>query len=142
MNYSDLAQKHISQVELHYRNGLIFDRYNRFAKGELFILNYLCKRGETAMPSEISLGLGSSTSRIANALGVLEKKGRITREIDKRDRRKIIVSITQTGKEVVQNEREQLVNREAHIFEMMGDAEAKEFVRLHKRYLELAEQEK
>lgn len=140
MNYFDLAVEHMNQVVSHFHNGLIFDRFSRFARGEMFILNYLRQCGETAMPSEISLGLGSSTARIANALSGLEKKGFITREMDKNDRRKIIVSITDRGKDVAQNEREQLVNREARILEMMGETDAKEFVRLQKRYLELTEQ--
>jgi len=140
MDFLQLATEHISLVVTHYRNGLILDRFNRFAKGEIFILNFLCQCDRTALPSEISAGLGSSTARIATALGALEKKGLITREMDKNDRRKIIVSITESGKEVAKGEREQLVEREARIFEAMGEKDAKEFTRLTKRYLDLSKQ--
>jgi DNA-binding MarR family transcriptional regulator len=141
MDYNRLAGEHINQVATHFRKGLIFDRYNKFAKGELFILNYLTQCGETALPSEISEKSGSSTARIANALGVLEQKGLITRDMDKKDRRKIIVSITEKGKELIQNERDRLVNSELRIFRAMGEKDAAEFVRLQKRYLDLTERE-
>ncbi|MDR0886892.1 MAG: winged helix DNA-binding protein [Clostridiales Family XIII bacterium] len=140
MDMSELALEHIRGVVTSFRKGLILDRFSKFAKGEIFILNCLRQRGETALPSELSEKLGSSTARVATALGALEKKGLITREMDKTDRRKIIVTITDAGNELAYRENEQLMTWETRIFEKMGTKDAKEFIRLHKLYLELSEE--
>ena len=70
-----------------------FDGVNR---GVIATLSYLRARGDMT-PSEISGCKGISTARVANILASLEKKGLVKRIQDTRDRRKIIVRITEAA---------------------------------------------
>lgn len=72
--------------------------FNRTNKGELFVLHFLLMRSpHKVMPSELKAALQSSPARISALLGVLEKKGEIERQIDRNNRRNILVSLTEVG---------------------------------------------
>lgn len=98
--------------------------------GEMFVLNFLFLKNETAMPGEISEEMGVSTARMATILGSLEKKELIERKIDRTDRRKIIVSITSFGIRIVKEKRECTVSKVEKLLMELGEEDALEFVRL------------
>jgi len=108
-------------------------------KGELFILKYLQERDAAVVPSQISEVMHTSTARISAALGSLEKKGQIHREIDTRNRRNILVTITQKGLERIRSDSERMRERMIDVFEEMGEADALELVRLMKRMMEISD---
>jgi len=106
---------------------------SRSGKGELFILKYLYDKdtnGTEVIPSEISNVMHTSTSRISAALGALEKKGQIHREIDTSNRRNILVTITEEGRKRTVSEMEQIQGQMVNIFTKMGEQNAVEFTRL------------
>jgi len=110
----------------------------RSGKGEHFILKYLCDKDATVIPSEISEAMHTSTARISAALGSLEKKGQIRREIDKSNRRNILVTITEEGRERSRSELRYMKEIMLSIFTEMGEHDAVELVRLMKRFTEIA----
>jgi DNA-binding MarR family transcriptional regulator len=63
-------------------------------------------------------------------LGALEKKGQIERDIDKSNRRNILVSITNAGRERILTEMTTMTEAMTRIFAEMGEADTLEFVRL------------
>ena len=73
-------------------------KINDSMHGEQFVLSFVSHRGGSVTPSEISNAMGISTARIAAALNNLESKGLVTRSIDLRDRRRILVELTEEGK--------------------------------------------
>ena len=103
--------------------------------GEKFVTYHLLHSGH-ALPSEISEVMGISTARVAAALNSLEAKGFITREIDKEDRRKIIVSLTKEGKSRAQNQLDEHTLHMAKMLESLGEHDAKEYVRIQARLVE------
>lgn len=109
--------------------------------GEMFILDYLDRKCHTAMPGEISSMTGRSTARTAIALRNLEEKGLIVRDIDKADRRKIIVSITEEGRKLTREEREAMQSRMSAVIEVLGEDDAREYIRITKRIVEISEQQ-
>lgn len=113
---------------------------NRGNKGELFVLQYLAmQNGKPALPSELSAALQASTARISALLGALEKKGQIERNIDKNNRRNILVNITEDGYARAEAEMQQMHQQIALVFSDMGESDTAEFLRLMQRFFELGQ---
>jgi len=120
------------------RHGNAIDEMGRSGKGELFILKFLCNKETAVLPSEISEAMHSSTARISAALNSLEKKGQIQREIDKTNRRNILVTITEEGRERSRISVCRMRDHMIGILTEMGEQDAVEFVRLAKRFFSIA----
>jgi len=118
--------------------GRAAEQMNLSGRGELFILKYLSNKETPALPSEIGEAMQSSNARISAALGSLEKKGQIHREIDTTNRRNILVTITEDGRERIRSSMNQMRERLIKIFTEMGEQDALEYVRLSKRFAEIA----
>ncbi len=114
-------------------------RASAFLHGEMFILNYLVNRQEDVLPSELSCAMNASTARVAMALKSLEQKGFIKRRTDSGDRRRVIVSITEQGTELVKGEREDMQNRMVRIISELGEQDTREYMRLIDRITEISE---
>jgi DNA mismatch repair ATPase MutS len=72
---------------------------------------------------------------IAAVLNGLEDKGLITRRIDKNDRRKVVVSLTETGRAAEEAQRAEFIGHAAAMLAKLGDDDAKEFVRIIKKLM-------
>ena len=117
----------------------IMEAMNRTNKGELFVLHFL-SMGDTAVyPSELSEALCCSMSRISALLGSLEKKGQIEREIDKSNRRNILITITDAGRERVRVEVNGIEQILANVFIEMGESDTAEHLRLFKKFSEIVQ---
>lgn len=120
------------------RRGTAMDHIGQGGKGEQFILGYLYEKNSPVTPSEISDAMRISSARVSAALGALEKKGQIIREIDRNNRRNILVTITDSGRD--RNRSNKLRMREFMITVLteMGETDSAEFVRLIKRFFEIS----
>jgi len=113
---------------------------NRSNKGELFVLHFLSMRGDRpVLPSELSAALQASTARISALLGALEKKGQIERDIDRSNRRNILVTITEAGRIRAEAEMLEMQQCMTQVFADMGEADTVEFIRLMRRFFELGQ---
>lgn len=99
-------------------------------RGEKFILNYLLHSNTTVIPSDISSSMETSTARTAAALNALEDKKLITRDINKDDRRQILVSLTDEGRQLAESYEKEYLQKGARLFEVLGEQDAKEFLRI------------
>ena len=98
--------------------------------GEAFVLHYISHHHENVLPGEISDEMNVSSARIAAVLNKLESKGLITRQIDPDDRRRILVGITQKGKESAEKHQQYVIECFAQIFSRLGEQDAREYVRI------------
>ena len=105
--------------------------------GEAFVLHYIANHDDDVLPSEISSEMGVSSARIAAALNRLEGKGLITRQIDLSDRRKILVGITPEGKALAEKQQQAVLGGAAKMLTLLGEHDAKEYVRLTSRVAEI-----
>lgn len=117
----------------------MFEKINRINKGELFVLHFLATHKNKVLPSELSIALHATTGRISALLAHLEKKGQIEREIDKSNRRNILVTITEAGREREEIEMKSIKEALSGIFVEMGETDTLEFLRLMKRFSELTQ---
>ena len=113
----------------------VMECVNRANKGELSLLHYLSLSSKPSLPSELSAELNSSAARISAMLSSLEKKGLIKRDIDTSNRRNILVTITDAGRERAKTEITEIEQTLAHVFIKMGEAETVDFLNLFEKFI-------
>lgn len=136
MDFQQLAEELVRTIRSLNKSSFVMD-LNRYAKGEMLVLNYLYQhREELIVPGDISNFTGTSSARIATILGSLEEQGYLTREIDRTDRRKILVAITEKGESVARTHHDFMLNRLASVLEYMGENESQQFLQSIKTFVE------
>jgi DNA-binding MarR family transcriptional regulator len=111
----------------------IFAHMTKTARGESFVLKFLAARDTAALPSELKAALKSSKPRISAILRTLEKKGEIVREVDKKNRRNVLVTITETGRVRAKADMQRVYDCIAETFAEMGEADTRDFIRLARK---------
>ena len=106
-------------------------------QGEAFVLRYIAHHGSSVLPGEIGQKMEVSSARVAVTLNNLEKKGLITRQIDRKDRRKILVEITQDGKDFAEQHQKFVLEIAANMLRLLGEEDAKEYVRITGRLADM-----
>lgn len=89
------------------------------ARGESFAVQELYRKGPLT-PSQLASAMKATAGRVSTLLAGLEKKGQIAREPDPDDRRIVHVSLTQTGKERAEKQRDDMRDAVCWIFSQMG----------------------
>ena len=118
-------------------NFSVFERITRVSRGEIFVLKILLLRDGTSTPTEISEAMRSTKGRVSAILNSLEKKGFVGREIDRDNRRNIIVTLTDSGRDYVMKELRECYRIVAHVFEELGEEDSNRFDELAERAFHL-----
>ncbi|GAA4653265.1 transcriptional regulator [Anaerocolumna aminovalerica] len=129
MDYMELAKQFLHN-SYQFRKRGHQKKIDETMQGEAFAILYILRQGDIVLPSEISNEMNISSARVAAMLNSLENKGLVTRQIDKSDRRKILVELTQEGKELAEKHNQMVVNNTARMLELLGEHDAKELVRI------------
>lgn len=91
--------------------------------------------------SEIRKYLALSKASVSQMLGTLEKKGYVKREIDKSNRRNIIASLTDTGRNVLELKKKEYTRKLDVIVNGLGKEDTQELIRIVGRLNEIMENE-
>ena len=133
MDYKKFAEEFVDSMskmrKSHKSPGAIM---HELMSGEYALLSLLSDEGETS-PSKLSKALDRSAARIANTLKALENKGFVKRSYDKIDRRRVLVSITEKGKDFVSRKKAECTSMMASLMEHLGEKDAEELIRLEKK---------
>ena len=140
MDYTELAVELAGKMQLFHRL-TSQKRILEILHGEAFLLHCIANHGEVMLPGEISHEMAVSSARVAAALNKLESKGLITRQIDINDRRRILVCLTQEGRERADKHRRILIEKTAKMLASLGEHDAKEYVRIMGRLSEISIQD-
>lgn len=136
MDYKNLANEFMEvMAQMHGRNAQ--KRVSDSMNGENFVLAYIFDHESNAIPSEISHAMGTTSARIAAVLNSLEKKGMIMRRIDVEDRRRILIDLTEIGREYVNEQKQKQLNFVVKLFEYLGEYDSKEYIRIMKKISEV-----
>ncbi|HHT21045.1 MAG TPA: MarR family transcriptional regulator [Tissierellia bacterium] len=129
MDYTKLAAELIKQTRRlqHFKSQ---QSLGQAIRGQAFILWYIADNGGEVLPSDISESMQVSSARIAQALNSIEDKGWITRRIDPLDRRRILVRLTPEGEAIACQHLQAVEAHVTHALSLLGEADAKEYVRL------------
>lgn len=112
---------------------------SQIARGEILALNYLAANGNHAYPKDMSRALMLTTARVAAMLKSLEGQGMITRTPDPSDSRQVIVCLTEKGASLVEERRNGMIHPVAKMLESLGEEDAKAYVRIQTRLIELGD---
>lgn len=129
MDYRELAAELIENLFILNKtrpNKLV----NESMQGESFVVQYIHRNKNSVLPGEISSRMGISSARIAAALNSLEKKGLVTRRIDTDDRRRILVDLTEKGRALAEEQRRMVLEDMTRLLSMLGEDDAREYVRI------------
>lgn len=137
MDYLTLAEEFLEHMHM-FKRFKPQQQINESMHGEAFALHQIALSNGRIIPSEISAAIGISGARIAATLNSLESKGHITRRIDPSDRRRIIVSLTDEGREQEEAHRRMLIGTIEQMLRMLGEHDAKEYVRISRKMAEMA----
>ena len=101
-----------------------------YTHGEIKILTLLTHRDGGISPGDICETLGMTTPRISAALASLTKKELITRVTDPRDKRRLHIYITDSGKALVESKKRELTDSLSELLSDLGENDAMEYVRI------------
>lgn len=132
MDFTDLAKEFMALMyKMRKRN--VQKQLSDSLHGERFALFYISKHEGNVIPSDISNEMGISSARVAAALNSLETKGLILRRIDGEDRRRIIVKLTEAGREQVEAHNRKVIGITANMLGYLGEEDARELLRIMKK---------
>lgn len=132
MDYKDLALEFM-EVMNQTRRINVPKQIDDSMRGEHFALYYISEHEGNVSPSDISDEMGITSARVAAALNSLEKKGLISRRIDADDRRRILIDLTDSGKEQVKKHYQMILNKTIDMLRYLGEEEAKNYIRIMKK---------
>jgi DNA-binding MarR family transcriptional regulator len=136
MDYAKLAAEFLGKTQL-IMKGRVNKSIDEVVQGEGFVLRYIALSDGCVFSGEIGHAMCVSTARVAAALNSLEEKGLIIRQIDVSDRRKILVSVTPEGKLLAERLFREAVDVITKRFVLLGEHDAKEYVRITGRLVEI-----
>lgn len=111
------------------------DRITESVRGEAAVLRLLMRRERELSSGEMSRALGLSTARVAAVLNAMERKGLLVRREDAKDRRRVLVSLTEAGEALCRDRRRCAEAEFSRTLERLGEEDATEFVRILRRVL-------
>lgn len=136
MDYEDLAKQFLEN-SYRYRSHDHQKKFEDSMHGEAFAMSYILRQGCPVLPSDISSAMNISSARVAAMLNNLESKGLLTRQIDKADRRRVLVELTQDGIEFAKAHNSAVTNYIIKTLKSLGEHDAKELVRIIGKLAEL-----
>ena len=112
-------------------------RMDQVMRGEMAVMRLLEAESAPLPAGEISKKLCMTTARVAAVLGSLEKKGLAQRGEDPQDKRRVMVEITQAGRDFNAQRRMEVLGSMRGMLMQLGEADAREYVRLTRRAIEI-----
>ncbi|HIR94352.1 MAG TPA: MarR family transcriptional regulator [Candidatus Egerieimonas intestinavium] len=111
------------------------------ARGEGHILRFLAQAGSEMPAGQLSRISGLSVSRVTNILNSLEKKALIRRRADQEDRRRVFISLTDTGRTFIEEKYQEVVEAYEKAFRRLGERDSLEYIRLIKKFSAIMSEE-
>lgn len=119
MNNKEMAKQLFMLVGLMQREPI--KKIQKVSQGEMAMLGFLAYEKSETNPKELSERFNLSTARVANTLNSLERKEYIKRVHDSVDRRKVMVYITEKGKEVFAETEKEALDEFSKLLSYLGE---------------------
>lgn len=108
-----------------------FHQVVEFLQGELYILHYILNHGDEEInPSVLSEMLHISRPRVTTALAALRRKGYVETKMDEDDRRRLMVYLTDSGREFIIGRQNQVEEYFTGFIKGLGEIKAEELINL------------
>ena len=130
--YTSLA-KELLQAFDRKKKGPPHEGVSASMRGEMAVMRMLSEEGMPVTAGHISKTLCMTTSRIAAVLGSLQKKELIERICDEKDKRRVLVTLTEKGLSLCKARKQRVISDMSYMLSQLGEEDAKQFVHLMKR---------
>lgn len=140
MEYREIAEEFCRIRAVHARKMETIEKAIS-ARGEANLLLSLAHADREMLAGELSRSLGLSVSRVTNILNSLEKKSFIRKRSDTGDKRRVYVSLTDTGRAYIMEKHEEVVRQVEKVFQRGGKEDALEYLRLMKKFSAIMSEE-
>lgn len=108
---------------------------------ELLLMNAIVDNTENPEDnvdlSEVREYLSISKGAVSQMLGSLEKKGFISRDIDKSNRRKIIITLTADGRKILERQYNEFSERLEEIIDRLGEDDTRQMIQIVNRMIDI-----
>lgn len=131
MNCNEKAEE-LFEIMIKTRTSLVEIPLN-YCQGETGTLLYLAFEKDEIAANQLSEILQVSLPRTVSLLNSLEAKGLIMKKIDTKDKRKTNIYITETGKNFIQNKKEDAINKMTQIINKLEEEEINQYIKLAKK---------
>ncbi len=108
-------------------------KMTEISQGEMAMLLHLIQIDAPTTPTALSNCFHLSTARVTNILNSLERKAYVERTRDGTDRRKVIVRVTEAGKDYAAERYQDAIDDLKGLLTALGEEDAREYLRLMKR---------
>ncbi len=116
-------------------NSPAFWEMQKKLKGACFLLEYLMENNGVSTPGKLAELLHVSGARITAMLTALQAKHYVERRVDLKDKRRVTVRLTESGRDFVQKERAQIFSFADEVCNTLGDADTAQLIRISKKLL-------
>lgn len=122
----------------------LVNKNNQLNMTELMLMNELADNitnsGNNVGLADVTEYLSVSKPAVSQILNSLEKKGFIIREIDKNNRRNLIVTLTDDGRMVLENEITDFSDNLKHIISHLGEDDVRSMITIVNRMIKITNQ--
>ncbi len=133
-DYRALAEKLI-ELQMLFHLTPITRELSKLENGMFLALSCLANNQQEVHPKELSQKMAVSSARIAALLNHMEKEGLILRKADPKDNRQIVILLTDRGKQLIKQKREEVVNIMTDTLEELGPEEAEAYLRIQMKII-------
>lgn len=129
-----LKEQYVQLLFRFRKSGLDFPKISDINMSELFVMGSLptdlLNVDKGISLSDIQSNIHVTKGAVSQIFNALEKKGYINREIDKTNRRRIIVTLTEEGNKVLENTKVQVEQKLEHIISRFGEKNMQQLIML------------
>lgn len=136
MDYMELA-KELLDIRIKLVQVPFVQVLSKMERGEYFVLNYLVTHEGPLHPKDLSIAMAVSTARIATLLNKLEEKNQVRRYVDPDDKRQLIVTLTDEGRQRILQYRAEILPDIRDFLEELGVEDAQAYIRIEKKLWQL-----
>ena len=108
--------------------------------GEKGLLSCLSFRKYGVTAGELKQMTGIGASGVTNLMNALERKGLIRREMNPKDRRSVIVTISESGQMLIQPQQERILSFTQELLFRMGEKDTEELLRILEKMSMISEE--
>ncbi len=129
MSMKELLIAQFVEASAKLKNKLFVKQYSEINKGELNLLMILYAQGKKS-PSELMELTHHSSAHVAKTICQLKLKGQVDRFVDKGDKRKAYVTLTEEGKNRVEGIKQEFENMMNKAFDCLGQDDSEALIRI------------
>lgn len=126
------------------KSRMLFARASELPPGEFFILDHVCHLEEAGCQEVFVSRLHNSErmtlSAVSQLVSALENKGLVERSMSKADRRKIVVSTTARGRELIMRARKKMDQDVGMLLKRFGEQNSEQLISLLEQLAAVTEQ--